>query len=85
MSELTFTVVTHFAEDDEDCGGDYMTMDIRYGDRIIAGYDDYYHDHSDDKVDGFIEGVRWALANKDELAGKTKIKTKYVDVADSEY
>ncbi len=74
-------VVTHYAEDDTDFGGDYYSVDILdAGGNVIARFGDYYHDKGDEKVEGFIQGVNWILG----MTGK-ELEVERENIADGEY
>lgn len=54
-------VVTHYAEEDEDCDGDYYSIevfDVITGERV-QHFGDYYHDKGRDKSEVFIETINW--------------------------
>lgn len=75
------TVITHFDKDeDPDCSGDYREIEIKIEDEFttwIETYGDAYHDRGKEKVEGFIDGLKYAF-------GKRNVKVKYISVADWE-
>lgn len=77
MEKLNVTVITHYPTDDPDCGGDYANIDIVDAKgKTIAAYGDYYHDKGQEKVQGFLDALRYL-----KLLGKVKEK----NVADVEW
>ena len=58
---MKLEIVTHFSIEDTDCGGDYYSIDVVAPDgKAIASYGDYYHDKGREKVEGFLDGLRYA-------------------------
>lgn len=73
-----FKVITHYSQDDEDCGGDYesVTIEDERG-TVVARYGDYYHDKGCHKAEAFLDGVRFAL--------QEDIEVEEVSINDGEY
>ena len=67
-------VITHFFDNDPECGGDYQSIEVIINNKLVEEYGDYYHDHSQDKIEGFLNGLKWCL-------GKIP-KVKYITKAD---
>lgn len=58
---MKLTVVTHYCKDDPNFDSDYSDIEILDTEgNQIAIYGDYYHDKGLEKIDGFIDGIRWA-------------------------
>lgn len=71
--------IVHYSKDDPDFGGDYESIDICDAQGgVVASFGDYYHDKGQEKSDGFIAGVRWAI-------GKQKLTVKERNIADGQY
>ncbi len=74
---MKIKIVTHFPKDDPEFCADYYDIEIfDDADNQIAYFGDDYHDSGYDKVEGFIEGIEWAIGKK--------IKIKRIDIADRE-
>ena len=70
-----FTVVTHYWKDDKEMCEDYYDIEIVDENGIVvATFGDYYHDHGNYKVGGWLEGVRFVTGEDLEIT--------YKDVAD---
>lgn len=52
-------VVMHFPKWDTKYYGDYSSIDVYIDGQCVTTYGDYYHDKGLDKVEGFIEGLRF--------------------------
>ncbi len=63
----------------DDFGGDYSSVEVAFDGKTVAEFGDYYHDKGDDKADGFIEGVAFALGKK-----LPEVKTRQVVRADTD-
>jgi len=52
------------------CGCEYQALYDKTDNLIFEG--DYYHDHIEDKIDGFIEGIHFLghAINFEEISGK---------------
>ena len=59
--EIEITQVIHFAKDDPDCFGDHVDIELIKDGEVIQNYGDYYHDKGQEKVEGFIAGMEYAL------------------------
>ncbi len=70
-------VVTHFWTNDPGCNSDYARIELLIDDELAIEYQDDYHDKGQEKIDGFIEGLRWVF--DDNLP-----KIKHTNVADEE-
>ena len=54
-------VITWYAEDDVDCTGDYYSIslvDVDTGNEIQV-YGDSYHDKGKEKIEGFLDGLKY--------------------------
>lgn len=62
---MTLKVITHFPKSDPRFYSDYYDIEIidEAGNRI-ADFGDGYHDDGQPKMQGFIQGVEWALGKK---------------------
>ena len=70
---MKFIVTTHYSEDDTDFGGDYLSIDINLDDGTpIASYGDCYHDKGEEKADAFIDGVKWAVRNSEQVTRENR-------------
>jgi hypothetical protein len=58
-------IVTHYAEDDEDCSCDYYSVDVKIGGKVVRHYSDHYHDKGAEKADSFVDG--YLFANGQEI------------------
>lgn len=67
-------IVTHYDKDDKECSGEYVGVDVIVEGKVVASYQDYYHDKGDLKAEAFVEGLKWAL--------KKEIKVKKISVSD---
>lgn len=75
---LKLTKIMHFFEEDKDCGGDYLGVEIflNDSDTPLVTYGDYYHDNGREKAEGFIEGFQKAfgiLSSDSELQVEEKL------------
>lgn len=57
---MNVTVITHYAQDDPDCDGDYRAVTILVENVQVAEYGDYYHDKGRERAAGFIDGLTYA-------------------------
>ena len=65
---IKMKAIFHYAIDDTECCGDYYSIDLYDNNNKLAAYwGDDYHDDGEDKLDGFIEGVEWAMGEKVKL------------------
>lgn len=73
---LPLTIRTHYSTDDPECYGDYHSIDLvdSVSGRVIQSYGDYYHDKGSEKVEGFLDGLRFLGVS---------VKVTREDVADS--
>lgn len=51
-------VIWHYHKDDKKFLGDYWNIEVFIGQNKILEYGDDYHDKGQDKVNGFIDGVK---------------------------
>lgn len=59
-------VITHYAEDDPDFRGDYLSVDLFDGDgRRLIGFRDHYHDKGEIRVESFVDGLQFARSRVD--------------------
>ena len=79
--KLKLKVLTHFPKDDPDCCGDYYDIElIRVEDgKKIGEWGDYYNDKG---LEGFVDGLRWALDHYVEMASRPEVEISYTNVAD---
>jgi|GEM_PF-6372807 len=66
-------IVTHFLKDDPECICDYTSVDILINGKRVEDYGDAYHDRGDEKVDGFLDalkflGVDLSIVKRTEVA-----------------
>ncbi len=68
---ITVTQVTHYPEDDPKGNGDYYDIELLDAEgKVIATFGDYYHDKGQEKAEGFIQGVEYALGVKVKVVHK---------------
>ena len=82
--KLKLEALTHFPKDDPDCGGDYYDIElIRVEDgKKIGEWGDYYNGKGEEKLEGFVDGLRWALDHYVEMASRPEVEISYTNVAD---
>ena len=51
-------IITIFAEDDVDCGGDYCAVRIMEGDKQLRHFGDEYHDKGRARAQGYIAALQ---------------------------
>lgn len=73
---MKITVITHYAEEDTDFYGDYYSIEIvdEKGETIYFK-GDWYHDNGKEKVEGFIDGLKYIL-------GEDNLEIQKVNKAD---
>jgi hypothetical protein len=59
---MKYKLVTYYPKSDEDFDGDYVSVALfdENGKEIVS-YGDYYHDKGDEKMEGFIDGLKYIL------------------------
>lgn len=58
--QLDLTAVWHFDKEDTDFGGDYHYITLfDNGGNQVHEFGDAYHDRGQEKLEGFIMGLRW--------------------------
>lgn len=57
---MKIKVITHYAKDDTGFFGDYLSIDIKISNRIVVSFGDDYHDKGLEKLEGWIEGFKFA-------------------------
>ena len=75
----TIEIIIHYCKDDPEYCGDYSSMELLIDGDIIAEYADAYHDHSQDKISGWIDCLQWVYGTNHMP------KIKRTNIADSEY
>ena len=75
---LKFKIITHFEVEDEECSGEYTSVEIldEKGNSIVK-YGDYYHDKGRQKAEAFLDGLKFAL--------QEDIEKEYEYINDEEY
>ena len=65
MKVIKFIAVFHYHKEDEECLGDCWDIELFEANPIndppIMKWRDDYHDNGQNKLEGFLEGVAWAL------------------------
>lgn len=86
---LKFTVVTHFCKygeemsDDDATHMDYAAMTIEdQNGKVIKRYEDSYHDKSEEKIEGFIEGIKYITGKKVKIEKKELVHEDDDDLYD---
>lgn len=51
--KLDIELVTHYHTDDVKCQEDYWSIDLYVNDELVHQFEDYYHDHGNEKIEGF--------------------------------
>jgi hypothetical protein len=57
-------IVIHYAIEDKECDGDYISVDIIFNNKKVKSYGDAYHDHGLQKALAFVEGCEFITQNK---------------------
>lgn len=82
--EFDFIGTTYFMEDDEDFSGDYSWIELRRPNgELVVWYGDYYHDKGSEKMDGFLDGVKFALNRPINVKWENKTSSEYSPDGDS--
>lgn len=68
----TLQIIEHFAEDDEECGGDYWSVEVLADGVRVQQYGDDYHDDGASKASGFVDGYCFAYPDC-ELLKKERV------------
>lgn len=51
--------IYHYSKDDEECSGDYWACQLLFDGKIVLDLGDYYHDKSDNQIDGFLAACEY--------------------------
>lgn len=68
--------VTHYSKGDPSCYGNYYDIELLSESGMVIVEYGNHHDHGEEKIEGFVEGVEWVLGEK--------VKLERVDIADRE-
>jgi len=75
-------VITHYPEDDKECLGDYIDIEIvvtgSSGAQRYQRYGDHYHDNGSDKAEGFVDALQLIYGEH------SPIQVSHIDKADRE-
>ena len=55
----TIQIKQHFYEDDEECGGDYASVDVLIDGVVVESYGDSYHENGNERALGFVDAIKW--------------------------
>ena len=69
-------IIKHFLIDDKDFSGDYCSIELRVNDENVIEYGDDYHDKGDEKVEGFLDALKYLGC---------KVEPSHEEIADYEY
>lgn len=72
---MKIKIVTHYAESDLDFSYDYLDIEIYVDDVCVQQYGDHYHDKGSEKVDGWLDGFKFAMKWKN-------LNVQHINVAD---
>ena len=66
------TIISRFDKNDENCSGDYCEVKLLIDEKLAITYGDYYHDKGSEKIEGFIDGLKWVFSKKFQVIEVTK-------------
>lgn len=61
---MKIEIIQHYDKSDVDCGSDYISVDVKIDGEVVETYGDYYHEKGETRAESFVEGVKWALKDK---------------------
>ena len=64
QTKIKVQLIYHYSVEDEDCGGDYCSVDVMVDGKKVIGYGDYYHDKGAETAGGFIDGLKFVYGEK---------------------
>lgn len=73
-TKKTLKFVWHYCKEDKTFCGDYHSVEVFLNSKKVYEYSDDYHEHAGDKIDGFIEGLKYC-----NIKG---FQIKHIQVAD---
>lgn len=62
--DLNFKAVYHYPIYDEEFGGDFLGIELFHDGEMVQWFGDYYHDKGEEKLGGFIMGIKF-ITGKD--------------------
>lgn len=71
-------VIYHYSQDDKDCSEAYCGVELIIDGKVVALFDDYYHDKGSEKVAGFIMALHWMQLNNLLPSKLIESKTKHL-------
>ena len=79
---MNVKIVKHYSIEDPEFYGDYGSIQIFINGDLAIEYGDYYHDKGQEKVDGFLDALRF-LSKKEKIIGLINVEKE--EIADEDW